>query len=135
MIDYKVPAAAYWLLLYLYPKERRFHEIIKQFPKATAAKILPSLEEYKYIKRNISKGRPIQVTYVITEKGKDFVTEKMEDVLKDIVLLIGRLSKINPQVISQFTKGSYLSATDENFSMPSEEIRLLLAKIVAGNQN
>src|SRR5690349_15777018 len=101
MVDYKVPAAAYWLLLYLYQHERRFHEIIKKFPKATIAKILPSLEEYKYVKREISKGKPIQVTYSITDYGRKFVEDKTKDIMKDIVMVMGLMLEINPHVISQ----------------------------------
>lgn len=122
MVDYNVPAAAYWLLFYLYPKERRFNEIIKKFPKATVAKILPNLEKYKYVKRDISKGRPIQVTYSITDNGKNFVGDKVDDVLKNIVDMMEEMLKINPQAISKLKK------TDE--WMPSEEIRLLLDRVI-----
>lgn len=133
MVDYNVPAAAYWLLLYLHPKERRFNEIIKKFPKATVAKILPNLEEYKYVNRSVSKGKPIQVTYSITEKGKDFVEDKIQDVLIDIAKIIRTMKKINPQAISQLEEVTLKS--DEDFAMPSEEIRLLLDKVLLSDND
>jgi len=101
MTEYKVPSAAYWMLLYLYSQDKRFSQLIHQFPKATVAKVLPDLETYKYVRRSISHTRPPGVTYSITQKGKDFINQQLNVHLQGIVSAIEIVSRINPRMVSE----------------------------------
>ncbi len=103
--SYKVPSAAYWILFSLYAEEKRFSELTAGIlPRATVTKLLPELEGLKYIERNVSKTRPVQVTYSITDKGKKFVDDGFPQALKDVLGYIQVMLQVKPAEVEKAIK-------------------------------
>ena len=82
--SYKPSPADYWILLTLSEGKKRPSELAEKFPKATVAKELNLLEKYRYVKRKVISSKPLQVSYGIAPKGKDFLQYKTAEVAKQL---------------------------------------------------